>query len=904
MSFSDVLAQTFNKSTDLLLANYDLMPDMDDVHSIAAMGCMLKHEDYQDVNYWAVCGAYGKQEGYDYIHTVAPEFMTLCFGPQNVKWTDAHNDWSGSVTRVTADVVEILNAGGNVFVQEGGQSDFSYDVAQAAIAAGVSADKIKNNFIIVQHSNWNTNQSSEKNWLNSGDVNYIKIEDCNTADNGTPCYKETSTEYITAAISEDNPNGYAQAFWSMANDICTDWNAGNPTIAAGGIDFSDHGENWYIFGWNDKYMTVQEFFDEFVTNDIGPVDFPPTVKFIAPTQTNFTIPEGSLGIDIVPVEISATDDGDISYVELYLDDELISKKTNTSYIWTNDAVLKNMGIGTYTLKAIAEDNANQKTEATLTIVLEAARDQGNGVEYGDHWVVCEMENTTSPLGLWELRTPEDANYFPGAINDTYLEFTGNTVAGSGQDRSPLTYTFTAPKTAQYELLMRFHQNLDNGNGGTYAGDYCNDVYITMEGNFTSGHAKLSEEELRTEQKFFGKGRDWGVGYRITMYTDGEKNYPARYNLIEGEEYIFTIAGRSKQCCVDYWLFIDNSEVETMPTAQMDMATELDAKYLPGLPGNVEVVDVTGVTVSPETAEIKYIGATTKLTAAVAPYNATIKTVSWSSSNEDVATVSSTGLVTAISKGTATITATTTDGGFSDMCIITSLDEPLPETQITGEYHICNRNGLSLYAGDESRTAGDTLTLVDLIEGDANMIWVENLRADGYYFYQLKNTNYCIDGGDGGAKNQAIVISTFDSENQNQHWTKEYISDGVYRLIKRDVEFGINSTGTTVNLWKSSTTSANLHWTFIDAIGEATNINKASSQGINVYSNPTSNSLIITTDKEISKVEIFAIDGRLVSSQFVSGTTLKFTLPEVGQPLLLVNVVLKDGGKITKKIFVE
>jgi hypothetical protein len=332
LSFTGAFSQTFNKSTDLLLANYDLMPDMDDVHSIAALGSMLKHEDYQDVNYWAVAGAYGNQTGYDYIHTVAPEFMTLCFGTQNVKWTDAHNDWYGSVTRVTAEVVKILNAGGNVFVQEGGQSDFRYDVAQAAMADGVPAINIKNNFIIVQHSNWNTNNSTEKSWLNSGDVNYIKIADCNNAGNGTPAYKEAASSYITAAIDTDNPNGYAQAFWNMANDICVAWNAGNPTIRDGGIDFSDHGENWYIFGGDDKYMTVQEFMDEFVTNSIGSVDFPPTVKFVTPTNTSITIPEGSVGVDLVPVEISATDDGSVSSVKLYIDNQLISNKNSSPYI--------------------------------------------------------------------------------------------------------------------------------------------------------------------------------------------------------------------------------------------------------------------------------------------------------------------------------------------------------------------------------------------------------------------------------------------------------------------------------------------------------------------------------------------------------------------------------------------
>lgn len=55
-----------------------------------------------------------------------------------------------------------------------------------------------------------------------------------------------------------------------------------------------------------------------------------------------------------------------------------------------------------------------------------------------------------------------------------------------------------------------------------------------------------------------------------------------------------------------------------------------------------------------------VGGTQQLTATVAPDNATNKAVSWSSSNESVATVSN-GLVTAVSAGKATITVTTADG---------------------------------------------------------------------------------------------------------------------------------------------------------------------------------------------------------------------------------------------------
>ena len=56
-----------------------------------------------------------------------------------------------------------------------------------------------------------------------------------------------------------------------------------------------------------------------------------------------------------------------------------------------------------------------------------------------------------------------------------------------------------------------------------------------------------------------------------------------------------------------------------------------------------------------------IGDTLSLTAKVLPENASTKTVVWSSNNPDVASVNDEGLVTALTAGTAIISATTTDG---------------------------------------------------------------------------------------------------------------------------------------------------------------------------------------------------------------------------------------------------
>ena len=71
------------------------------------------------------------------------------------------------------------------------------------------------------------------------------------------------------------------------------------------------------------------------------------------------------------------------------------------------------------------------------------------------------------------------------------------------------------------------------------------------------------------------------------------------------------------------------------------------------------VAVTGVTVGPATSS-GAVGSTVQLTATIAPAGATGKKVTWSSSDNTVATVDVRGLVTRRKVGTATITATSQD----------------------------------------------------------------------------------------------------------------------------------------------------------------------------------------------------------------------------------------------------
>lgn len=81
------------------------------------------------------------------------------------------------------------------------------------------------------------------------------------------------------------------------------------------------------------------------------------------------------------------------------------------------------------------------------------------------------------------------------------------------------------------------------------------------------------------------------------------------------------------------------------------------------------VPVSGVTLSPANASVS-AGDNTQLTATVSPSNATNSAITWSSSNPVVAIVNSSGQVTGVAAGSATITATTLDGSFKATSSIT------------------------------------------------------------------------------------------------------------------------------------------------------------------------------------------------------------------------------------------
>ena len=82
------------------------------------------------------------------------------------------------------------------------------------------------------------------------------------------------------------------------------------------------------------------------------------------------------------------------------------------------------------------------------------------------------------------------------------------------------------------------------------------------------------------------------------------------------------------------------------------------------------VAVTAISVSPENVTLVE-GETQQLTASISPADATNQNINWTSSNTAVAIVDNNGLVTTLTEGSTTITATTVDGAFT--CLLYTSD---------------------------------------------------------------------------------------------------------------------------------------------------------------------------------------------------------------------------------------
>lgn len=231
-------------------------------------------------------------------------------------------------------------------------------------------------------------------------------------------------------------------------------------------------------------------------------------------------------------------------------------------------------------------------------------------------------------------------------------------------------------------------------------------------------------------------------------------------------------------------------------------------------------------------------ATKQLKAVVYPTNATNKKVTWTSSNNDVATVDDTGHVTAKTVGTATITATTADGSCTDTCVVTVTNNATKEvtmfvntlhavpnedyligyTTTNGDTYIMS-NAVSnasylAAAGATLSTVGDVCDVTDTTScitalSDGSEIptthqWYFGADADlDYTTIQNKETNYYLQRAEGITADRYVGLSTAKNATTNgtQSWARGTRPQGDVTFICH-----INSQGTKYHFVTFDTTN--------------------------------------------------------------------------------------------------
>ena len=244
----------FDTSRDLLVANYDSKPDVDDLQAVAGLGSVLKHPDFACVDYIATSGAYGSQGG-EYL--VAPELFTLAFGDN---WLDAHLQRGQTIDTLARRMRATIEAGGRVWVAEAGQSD----VTAAAVEKLPKA--MWTSVHVVQHSYWNESMTSKEAMQTVVyNTRYHRVQDGNFPGNGSPAFNTNDGSHWAALLSDP----VVGPIWREAKRLSDYHNPRaayvNPAVAAGGLDFSDTVEVAYIFGFDDM-DGVGDFVERFASN--------------------------------------------------------------------------------------------------------------------------------------------------------------------------------------------------------------------------------------------------------------------------------------------------------------------------------------------------------------------------------------------------------------------------------------------------------------------------------------------------------------------------------------------------------------------------------------------------------------------------------------------------------------
>lgn len=165
---------------------------------------------------------------------------------------------------------------------------------------------------------------------------------------------------------------------------------------------------------------------------------------------------------------------------------------------------------------------------------------------------------------------------------------------------------------------------------------------------------------------------------------------------------------------------------------------------------------------------------------IAPSDASVQQVTWSSSNTGVVTVNN-GLLRAVAPGTATITVCSEQGSKTD-----SMTVVVPEFE-DGTYYLKNK-ATKKYA-DIQGPSNDSGAIIHqwTMHGYASQQWNFELLSDGYYKIKSMHSNLYLSVENNSSAQDAAVVQKAFNNGSGQLWKVELLNGGAYKLTPKSGE---------------------------------------------------------------------------------------------------------------------
>lgn len=421
---------------------------------------------------------------------------------------------------------------------------------------------------------------------------------------------------------------------------------------------------------------------------------------------------------------------------------------------------------------------------------------------------------------------------------------------------------------------------------------------TQDGNKTSS-ATITVNPNTNFTIYFYKPSNWGTGIKIYYWSAlpsgvlADASWPGVNMTNTGNgwySYTFTNVTSTN-------LIFNDGTNQTADLSRNKTGWYMNNVWYDSNPGTG--VAVTTVSLSPTTASLN-VGGTQQLTPTVLPSNATNKSVTYSSNNTSVATVNTSGLITAVANGTATITVTTVEGSKTSTCTVTVSTAPSG-----GSYYTIKNRWTGAYLSDTGTNTGYGTT----VSGN-NYKW-QKIAIDATYFV-LKNvaTGELMNiEGQTGSVQCNITDTTFWSA----QWSSDYIDGTWTRLRNRwqtgniihiENQTGSAQYGNSQDGWYSA--QWQLEPTTVGTSKSALNIGEASTEPvIGIYPNPATNNEFHILMPELTngnaEISVADMNGRTVLTERLSSSGQ--INHHLSSGIYIVNIVSKDFN-VTKKLIVK